>query len=138
MGPDTDVLHADVLLGGSGIDTVDYHGYSVPVTVDLNGSKGNDGAKGEKDTVGADVENVRGGRSDDVITGNNANNVLDGGDEGADVLRGLGGDDTLISNTLGNGISDEQVDILDGGAHIKGDRYSADREDSVVNCEIAL
>ncbi|SDT75208.1 calcium-binding protein [Actinoplanes derwentensis] len=135
---DTETLFADVLLGGSGVDTAYYGSYHEPVTVDLDGSKGDDGVKGEHDTVGADVENVVGGYGRDTITGNAANNVLNGGGEGADILRGLGGDDTLLSDNQAAGISDEEVDVLDGGAHVKGDKCGFDAEDSVTNCEITL
>ncbi|HWS35826.1 MAG TPA: calcium-binding protein [Actinoplanes sp.] len=129
---------ADVLIGGSGADTADYVLHEVAVTVDLDGAKGDDGARGEKDTIATDVENVLGGIGDDTLTGNNGNNVVNGGRAGADVLRGLGGDDTLLSDSLPIGESDKQVDILDGGAHVTGDRHRAGPEDTVVDSEIAV
>ncbi|HWS35825.1 MAG TPA: hypothetical protein VN408_24165, partial [Actinoplanes sp.] len=68
--------------------------------------------------------------------GNNANNVLDGGGEGADVLTGLGGDDTLLSDN-DPAVFDEQVDRLDGGTHVNGDTCGYDAEDIAVNCELS-
>ena len=47
------------------------------------------GEKGEKDTLGTDVENATGGNGDDTIKGNDAVNVLIGG-AGKDKLTGGG------------------------------------------------
>ncbi len=124
---------ADVFLGGTGTDRADYSAYRVPVVVDLDG-KADDGARGEKDNVGTDVENIFGGWGDDVLTGNSRNNYLHGG-LGADVLRGLGGDDRLRSE---HARGDEAVDTLDGGSHVKGDACAYGTGDIVKNCELSL
>jgi Ca2+-binding RTX toxin-like protein len=130
-----ETLYADVLLGGTGVDLADYRDDWVPVTVDLDGRSGDDGVKGEHDTVGADVENIIGGHGDNTLTGNAANNIIVGG-EGRDVLRGLGGDDVLLSDALPGTASDGKADSLDGGVHVNGDTCGYDPEDTAVNCEI--
>lgn len=138
LNSESPVVYADVIVGGSGVDTVDYGSYDQAVVVDLDGAKGDDGARGEKDTVGRDVENIMGGYGDDVLTGNAANNVLNGGWAGADVLRGRGGDDTLRSDRERLGVSDGAADTLDGGSHVKGDTCGFDTEDTAINCESTL
>ena len=70
----------------------------------------NDGTAGQNALVGADIENASIGftsqPSDDVLVGNDGPNVL----IGPGTVRGLGGNDTLISNNLqGAGTT------LDGG-----------------------
>ncbi|WP_430780357.1 calcium-binding protein [Actinoplanes sp. G11-F43] len=88
---------SDLTAGGSGVDGVNYGGRLVPVRADLDGQTGDDGSAGERDTIGADVENLYGGWADDVLTGNGGANVIYGSG-GADVIRGGGGDDTLYAN----------------------------------------
>jgi Ca2+-binding RTX toxin-like protein len=149
---DSDSAVADVLLGGNGIDTVDYYGYTKPITVDLDGASRDDGQAGEHDTVGADVEIVDGGQGSDHLTGNAAANRLFGeggddvirggagndllsGDDGADTLYGEAGDDWLDTG----GGSYPETDHLDGGdnATAKGDDCWTDAVDVATNCEYA-
>ncbi|HEX8648337.1 MAG TPA: calcium-binding protein [Thermoleophilaceae bacterium] len=98
-GPDADALRgddsvpaSDTIDGGAGKDTVSWSTHSVPVAVDL-ADPAPDGAAGEGDEL-TDVENVRGGRSDDLLRGDGGRNSIDGG-RGDDVLRGRGGADEL-------------------------------------------
>ena len=109
-------IGADVFHGGAGSDTVSYSGdgRTNAVQVDLDGVAGDDGGiedgpAGARDTVGADVENVIGTIYQDVLIGNDGPNALTGNSfgSGGDVIKGLGGDDTLDGS--GNG-------TLDGGA----------------------
>ncbi|MEU4563919.1 calcium-binding protein [Actinoplanes sp. NPDC023936] len=139
---------ADTLLGGSGVDTVRYDTYGT-VRVDLDGQKGDDGRAGERDTVGADVENIVAGDSNgSVLIGNTANNVITSG-EGADKIYGLGGNDTLDGSWgkdelhggdgddtligVDHGSQEIDADKLDGGANT--DTCKASTIDIVVNCE---
>jgi Ca2+-binding RTX toxin-like protein len=101
--------------GGYPVDFVDYSALATPVNVTLNGVA-DDGAAGEGDNVGADVENIRGGSGDDTLSvadaapqvtdptlldhqliGYFGNDVLTGG-TGRDYLRGEWGNDTLKGN----------------------------------------
>jgi Ca2+-binding RTX toxin-like protein len=95
---------ADTLLGGAGFDVVSYGSRTRPVTVDLDGSKRDDGERGEKDTVGADVEGIVGGAGADRLTGNAADNRIVGG-AGDDGLVGGAGNDTLIGQAGNDSIS---------------------------------
>ncbi|GGN34354.1 Ca2+-binding RTX toxin-like protein [Actinoplanes campanulatus] len=133
---DTEKLYGDVLVGGTGVDLANYHGYWEPVTVDLDGRSGDDGVKGEHDSVGADVENLTGGYGSDTLTGNAANNVIIGGDDSADTIQGGAGDDRLIAGSEPGTTADGGRDALDGGTHVSGDAcsYNAD-EDTAINCE---
>jgi Ca2+-binding RTX toxin-like protein len=122
----------DLFFGGAGIDTIDYSTRTEGVRVSLDG-KPNDGApakddkaKGERDNLAPDIENVIGGAGGDKFIGNELRNVLKGrggddtliggagddvlsGDEGADLLQGEDGDDVLIA------IDHTIDDKLDGG-----------------------
>ena len=85
---------ADVMRGGAGDDMASYESYDASVTVTLD-DRADDGAAGEGDDVGSDVENVIGGRGPDRLRGSAGPNMLEGG-EGGDDLDGGAGDDTLI------------------------------------------
>ena len=146
---------ADVMLGGSGTDRVIYSLHSRPVTVDLDGAAGDDGAAGERDTVGADVEDLFGSVHSDVLTGTDGDNLIGGGGSTAgtagDVINGLGGNDRLLggsqAETINGGAGDDvidtgddadtQRDTADGGPNSSfGDRCLTDDTDVAVDCEL--
>jgi Ca2+-binding RTX toxin-like protein len=96
----------DVYVGGDGEDAVtDYAARTFSVSVTLDGVA-DDGAAGEGDNVGADVEDVTGGSAADTLTGNAADNELVGG-AGDDTINGGDGNDGL-SGGAGR-------DTIDGG-----------------------
>ena len=99
---------ADKMIGGGGIDTATYANRTTAVSVTIDGSA-NDGAPGEGDDVGVDVENLVGGSGDDSLAGSAAQNALTGG-TGNDTLSGLAGDDSLAG--------EDGDDTLDGGADV--------------------
>ncbi|MDP1920925.1 MAG: calcium-binding protein [Myxococcales bacterium] len=78
-------LDADTYSGGADVDTVTWASRSTPVTVTL-GAGANDGAAGESDDVGADVEVVIGGSGADAFTGWTGAQTFYGG-AGDDVFR---------------------------------------------------
>jgi hypothetical protein len=142
---------ADYFSGGSGYDAADYRGYSKPVSLDLDGVKGDDGVKGEKDTIAANVEDLAGGTGNDRLTGNGADNWLDG-HGGNDVLYGHGGNDTLDgrggSDKMYGGAGDDWLDgreendrdtvtdLFDGGAHGElGDSCVVKATAATTGCE---
>ncbi|GGN56752.1 hypothetical protein GCM10010112_08860 [Actinoplanes lobatus] len=152
-GPGYDGLNggtgADYLSGGSGEDTVGYQDRRDDIVADLDVAKADDGAKGERDTIVSDVENLSGGSGNDVLTGNDganrfyagsgADRVYAGGGNdfvhggyGQDMLYGEAGDDEL--NEIGS--ADDYADRLDGGDHVTGDECWPSTPDVVVNCEI--
>jgi Ca2+-binding RTX toxin-like protein len=124
---------ADTFAGGPGNDAVSYADATRGVTVTLDG-RANDGAPGEGDDVGKDVEDVYGGPGDDTLTGTGAANTLDGGDgndtitggKGVDGLYGGPGDDVIDSR-------DGQVDVVDCGPGT--DTVNADGVDAITGCE---
>ncbi|MGL4965429.1 MAG: calcium-binding protein [Inquilinus sp.] len=115
-GDGDDLLHGgdgeDHLSGGAGIDTIDYAGTAVVwanlTTLIVSGF----------DRISADIENINGSSSDDMLTGSAVTNVLDG-NEGSDTLDGLAGDDTLFGD-LGDDVllGGAGADRLDGGSGI--------------------
>ncbi|MFC8190113.1 hypothetical protein ACFUMH_00470 [Cellulomonas sp. NPDC057328] len=121
------------LVGGPGHDVADYGARTGGVTVTLDGLAG-DGAPGEGDAVGVpapwdtvpDVEEVHGGRGDDVLAGVHWSDTLVGG-PGADLLRGNGGADTLRG-----------VDGVEGNDRVEGgdgpDTCTADPSDAMASC----
>jgi Ca2+-binding RTX toxin-like protein len=86
-------VSADLIDAGPGRDTVSYSGRSAPITADLDNAHGDDGERGEGDSI-LNAENLIGGDGPDVLTGDSADNDLQGG-AGNDTLVGLGGNDTL-------------------------------------------
>ncbi|MFL5899757.1 MAG: cadherin domain-containing protein, partial [Solirubrobacterales bacterium] len=114
---------ADDLSGGRGRDIVFYGQRSRPVRVSI-GNGANDGSAGERDTVRADVEDVRGGRGNDVLIGNGAANDLFGGG-GRDRLVGKGGSDVLMG-----GDGNDRLDARDGASSAA--RAAAGAVDRVV------
>jgi Ca2+-binding RTX toxin-like protein len=99
---------SDSMHGGEGRDTVTYVKRATAVTLSLDGVA-NDGAAGELDRIGSDVESVVGGSGDDVITGSASDDELDGG-KGSDGVDGGSGNDLLSG-----GRGDEGHDRLVGG-----------------------
>ena len=109
----------DLLVGGAGTDLASYALRSTALKLTLNGLY-DDGAAGEGDRIGSDVENLTGGKGADLLIGNALANLLTGG-IGKDTLKGLAGADTF--QTL-----DKLVDVLDGGTGTdKAHRDSIDK-----------
>jgi Ca2+-binding RTX toxin-like protein len=117
----------DQMLGGAGSDLASYAGHAQGVTASLNGVA-DDGAPGENDLVGADVERLAGGLQSDTLTGNASTNTLYGDvlppngllyplwygsadvittNGGGDTVYARGGDDTVIGAS--------GVDVVHGG-----------------------
>lgn len=144
----------DVIRGGSGRDRVSYNGRSAAVYVDLDGARGDDGARGEGDSVGTDVEDVVGGAGSDRLTGNSGHNELLGGPgndylaggkghdilvggSGNDTLRGDAGDDHLVGEQRYGGGNARARDSLNGGSSARrGDICVATKSTKMVSCEI--
>jgi hypothetical protein len=102
---------ADVCKGGSGVDTAAYATRSTPLSLTNDGAA-NDGAAGEGDNIGTDVENLTGGQAADTITtprtganiasggaGNDTLDVRDGIGPNGDKADGGGGTDTCLADT---------------------------------------
>jgi hypothetical protein len=96
-----------------GRDRVDYGARRRSLRADLSGDR-DDGERGERDRIGADVEVLGGGRGDDRLTGNAGVNQL-AGRGGTDALFGAGGSDRVFA---GGGATPPALtaDSLDGGA----------------------
>jgi Ca2+-binding RTX toxin-like protein len=137
-------LSADLVDGGAGSDTVDYSARDQVVLVSLD-DKANDGAFfviSESDNVKANVENVYGGKKDDVLVGQAGANVANKffGFGGNDRLEGLNGDDSLYGGAgndvliagNGNDVANGEAgnDTVSGN---KGDDrlYGGDNDDVV-------
>jgi Ca2+-binding RTX toxin-like protein len=98
---------SDLIVGGKGIDTVDYSGRTAALTIKLDATADSGDQSvtpAEADSV--DCENATGGGGVNTMTGNAGPNWLYGG-AGDDVITGGDGDDTLDG---GGG-----DDTLDGG-----------------------
>jgi Ca2+-binding RTX toxin-like protein len=101
----------DVLNGGVGADFADYVGAPGAVTVSLL-TNTSSGAAGNDTLIS--MENMRGSRFADTLTGNSANNVLDGG-PGGDRMSGGGGSDTFVVDN----VLDQVIDVPGGTDLVK-------------------
>ncbi|MEP3846292.1 MAG: calcium-binding protein [Paracoccaceae bacterium] len=104
----------DTIDGGDGIDTASYENATSGVTVRLASGQVFGGDNGD---LLIDIENLIGSDHGDRLIGDTAANVIDSGD-GNDVVRNLGGNDTVNSgfgddNVFGN-VGDETIDLGDG------------------------
>lgn len=120
---------SDRLVGGSGSDTVTYADRTATVTADLDGAR-DDGAVGERDQIGTDVENLVGGTGSDTLTGSAGVNTISGG-AGADRVSGGSGNDSLTGGSGDdNVVGGPGADSLNGGG---GENFcDTDRADRVV------
>jgi Ca2+-binding RTX toxin-like protein len=100
---------ADILNGGTGVDTAGYTQSTAGVIVSLLWDTAS-GGDAEGDELNS-IENLGGSGQNDSLFGDNNANVLDGLD-GDDTLLGFGGDDILY----GDGRSLGGNDVLHGGA----------------------
>lgn len=106
---------ADEIYGGPGVDLVDYMSSASGVHASLDGLIGDDGAPGEGDTLGSDLEDIWGTCYADVLIGNAAANEI-WPLSGADEVRGLGGSDYIEDRDGMCASAGYSADILDGGA----------------------
>jgi Ca2+-binding RTX toxin-like protein len=113
----------DPITGGAGNDTVTYAGRTDNLFLSIDTLSTNDGAAGEQDRIGTDVENIVGGDGNDVITGNGAANALTGG-AGNDAVTGNGGADVIDlgagANSAGGGAGNDTISGGDDGNVVSG------------------
>lgn len=102
----------DTLNGGGGFDEVHY---DQAVVVDLVAGTAS-GALGQDLLIG--IEHVFASGEDDVLLGNAANNILDGGWEvdNSDLINGRGGDDVLLGGGSSTLLGGAGHDHLEGGS----------------------
>src|SRR5206468_2648379 len=105
IASDVENILGGSVAGGGGTGTADESSSLVSVTSTPNGVA-DDGASGEGDNVGGDVESATGGSDDDVLSGNGGNGTLSGG-SGNDLLDGGAG-----------------ADVMSGGAGVDTANYS--------------
>ncbi|HEX4738402.1 MAG TPA: hypothetical protein VH331_12660, partial [Allosphingosinicella sp.] len=87
----------DTLDGGAGIDTLSYAGAAGGVTVSLAVTTPQDTGGAGTDTV-SNFENLTGSSFADTLTGNDADNVIDGGAGADHMIGGLGNDVYYVDN----------------------------------------
>ncbi|CZF81506.1 tandem-95 repeat protein [Grimontia marina] len=123
---------ADVLVGGLGIDTADYSISSERIVIDLNNDTQTGGDAEGDSLVGIEV--IQGSYHDDIIIGDDADNIFRGG-QGADKLHGGIGFDTADYSESNEGVhvnllsgqglhGDAQGDVLAGIESIVGSAFN--------------
>ena len=109
-----DSMGTDSLVGGAGVDTVDYEHRVDRLTVTMDG-RANDGAHGENDLIAADVERAIGGWAADTITGSARPDRIDGR-AGSDTLHGGGAGDVVTGGEGDDAVfGDAGDDLVEGG-----------------------
>jgi hemolysin type calcium-binding protein len=127
QGADTYNSGTDILIGGGGVDTVDYSLRTAALTVVMDkstpsGDPTGNASKGEADIIGTDVSNIKMGSGSSTYTGNNLNNTFFVGTGGTSVVNGMAGDDILNEGlNAANGASE----TFHGGAGTDLVDYSA-------------
>ena len=135
----------DDMLGGGGEgargDTVSYRSSDGPVTVELAAGGTVEGGHAAGDTLSG-FENIIGSKYDDMLTGNNQNNVIEGL-AGADTLNGgAGGTDTLSYQSSPGAVQVDlnQGDLVDGtrliersdGGHAADDKVTFNTFENII------
>ena len=119
----------DYINGGTGTDTISYHWSGAHVDVDLTrATQANGDANGD---VLVNIENVTGSGGNDRLAGNDSANVINGLG-GQDVLSGRGGNDRFVfdsvSHANGDTVTDfttgDQLDFhaMDANSNVSGDQ----------------
>ncbi|MDC0933511.1 calcium-binding protein, partial [Arcobacteraceae bacterium] len=85
--------------GLSGSDTVSYSYVGATTDLDVDLTTGEVHVTGTDIDYLSDIENIIGGEGDDTITGDDSDNILDGGITGDDYFIGNEGDDTFIGGS---------------------------------------
>jgi len=114
---------ADTMIGGKGIDTIDYRSSASGVTVDLSNNANNKGGDAAGDQL-TGFENVHGSKFADNLTGNSLANEFDGGG-GADTIDGGAGIDTVVYGDVDVGFPAIDVNLetnVNKGGKAEGDQ----------------
>ncbi len=119
-------LGGDVLKGGTGFDSVSYEDHAVRVVATIDGAA-NDGALGESDNIGTDVEALVGSNQGDRLTGGSNSNVIDGL-KGSDVIAGGGGNDTVSYANRNVSVTVSKDGAANDGTSTELDNVSRDVE----------
>ena len=118
-GGGNDLVYAtdadNILIGGSGVDTVDYSNTGSGIAVSLAVTAPQNTGGSFTDTLSL-FENLTGSNFGDNLTGSAGNNVIKGGD-GEDQIEGLGGNDVLD----GEGGLFNEVSYIHSGAGVTVD-----------------
>jgi hypothetical protein len=113
---------ADTYIGGGGADSLTYERRSEDLMISPDG-QADDGAPGEHDNIGDDVETIVAGNGNDRMIGNAQRNVFAGA-TGDDVISGGAGDDSLYGGTGADRLDGgDGLDLLegdDGDDHLTG------------------
>jgi Ca2+-binding RTX toxin-like protein len=121
---------AETIVGGSGIDTVDYSDRAVSLSVNLRDGVIGTGNRPVEDRLG-EIERVQTGPCRDFLTGGDGDDVLDGG-LGDDELAGGAGADTILGGPGEDGLQGQHgADSLDGGPETD-DLYGHQDPDTLI------
>ncbi|HET7502574.1 MAG TPA: calcium-binding protein [Kofleriaceae bacterium] len=113
---------ADAMFGGPGSDIADYSARTgaVALSIDDAANDGAPGGNGEGDNIATDIETLKGGQGDDILTGSAGNDTIYGG-PGNDTITGGDGNDTLYgdagNDTFDEGTSPSGADVIHGGSN---------------------
>ena len=127
---------ADVIIGGSGLDTLDYSERAGAVNASLD-LTANDGAAGESDDV-SEIETIEGGSGNDqlagtagpqTLIGGNGDDSLNGG-VGTDHLTGGSGRDTADYSDRAEVVAVTLDEVDDDGVPGENDQIDADVENA--------
>jgi hypothetical protein len=114
-------------------DRVAYGRRTRGIVADLAGDR-DDGERGERDLIGADVESILGGRGSDRLTGNGEANGLSGGGGRFDVIDGGAGTDRIRHGARGGIVRSRDGEFDQLGCGSERTRALADGYDEIYRC----
>jgi RTX calcium-binding nonapeptide repeat (4 copies) len=114
-------------------DRVAYGRRTRGIVADLAGDR-DDGERGERDRIGADVEAILGGRGSDRLTGNGEANSLYGGGGRFDVIDGGAGTDRIRHSARGGIVRSRDGEFDQLGCGSERTRALADGYDEIYRC----
>jgi Ca2+-binding RTX toxin-like protein len=122
---------ADSVSGGDGKDIVNYTWEAQPISASYDGVA-NDGADGEGDNLGTDIEGVLASPAGDRLLGGPSNDFLYGY-SGDDILLGGPGSDTIVG-----GEGNDFIQSMDGRPDFVSCGEPPDGEDPASDADVAL
>ena len=114
---------SDTIDGGEGVDTISYENSSQAVNINL-ATNTHSGGDAQDDSL-VSIENIIGSNHNDILTGDNNDNIIDGGGGGrSDTIDGGEGNDTVSYEYSSQAVNIHLASNIHSGGDAEGDSLS--------------